>query len=57
MKRFNCGDVVPGCDASFLAAHEGEILQAVGQHAAADHGLAEVSDELVSAVRAAIVDA
>lgn len=57
MKSFNCGDVVPGCDAAFLGADDDEILQAVGRHATADHGLAEVSDELVTAVRAAITDA
>lgn len=57
MKRFNCGDVVPGCDAAFLAHDEVEILEAVGQHASLDHGLTEVSEQLVSQVRAAIVDA
>lgn len=57
MKRFNCGDVVPGCDASFAAVDEHEILASVGTHARDDHGLAEVGDDLVAAVRAAIVEA
>lgn len=54
MKRFNCGDVVPGCETTFVAADEGEILVAVGQHAHDDPGLTEVPDELVAQVRAAI---
>jgi predicted small metal-binding protein len=56
MKRFNCGDVVPGCDATFAAADEQQILVSVGAHARDDHGLTEVGDDLVAAVRAAIVE-
>ena len=55
MKTFACGDVVPGCTAHFTAADESAILGLVAQHAAADHGLATVSPELVEAVRAAVV--
>lgn len=54
MKQFACGDVVPGCDATFLGADNGAILSQVAQHAAADHQLTEVSPELVEAVTAAI---
>ena len=56
MKRFRCGDVVPGCTSAFHGT-EDEILGQVGAHAAADHGLTEVSPELVAAVRGAMVDA
>ena len=55
MKTFACGDVVPGCTAHFTAADEAAVLGLVAAHAGADHGLATVSPELVSAVRAAIV--
>jgi predicted small metal-binding protein len=55
MKTFACGDVVPGCTAHFTAADESAVLNLVAAHASADHGLATVSPELVSAVRAAIV--
>ena len=55
MKTFACGDVVPGCTARFTADDEAAVLGLVAAHAAADHGLATVSPELVSAVRGAIV--
>ena len=54
MKTFACGDVVPGCSHSFTAVDEAGILGQVAAHAAADHGLADVSPELVAAVRAHI---
>ena len=55
MKSFACGDVVPGCEASWVCSSEDDILAHVAAHAAADHGLVEVSADLVSAVRAHIV--
>ena len=55
MKRFACGDVVPGCTASWVCSTEDEILAQVASHATSDHGLAEVSADLVAAVRANIV--
>jgi predicted small metal-binding protein len=54
MKEFACGDVVPGCSATFLAPDDGSILEQVGRHAAADHGIPDVSPDLVSAVRSHI---
>ncbi|MGY1735437.1 DUF1059 domain-containing protein [Geodermatophilus sp. SYSU D00684] len=54
MKTFSCGDVVPGCTASFTAADDAGILGQVAGHAAAHHGLAEVGPELVAAVCARI---
>ena len=54
MKSFACGDVVPGCDATFLGADDGTILAQVADHAADSHGLTEVPAELVAAVTAAI---
>jgi predicted small metal-binding protein len=53
MKRFRCGDVVPGCDAEFSGT-ETEILEAVGAHARDTHGMREVGPELVQQVRARI---
>jgi predicted small metal-binding protein len=55
MKTFSCGDVIPGCSAHFSAADEGGILAQVAGHAAADHGVTDVTPELVAAVRGAIV--
>lgn len=54
MKRFACGDVVPGCDASFVAPTEQRVLEQVAVHAQRDHGIDEVSPELADAVTAAI---
>ena len=55
MKTFACGDIVPGCQASWVCDTDDDILMNVARHAATDHGLVEVSDELVSAVRAHIL--
>jgi predicted small metal-binding protein len=51
MKEFACGDVVPGCSATFLGPDDGSILEQVGRHAGREHGLSEVGPELVAAVR------
>ncbi|MGA9747138.1 MAG: DUF1059 domain-containing protein [Nocardioides sp.] len=51
VKRFRCGDVVPGCERRFTGT-EDEILRLVAAHARDDHGLTVVGPELVSAVRA-----
>ncbi|MGZ4452297.1 MAG: DUF1059 domain-containing protein [Nocardioides sp.] len=53
MKQFACGDVVPGCDATFAGATEDDILAAVAVHAGRDHQLISIPAELVSQVRAA----
>ncbi|HEX7664489.1 MAG TPA: DUF1059 domain-containing protein [Polyangiaceae bacterium] len=57
MKEFSCGDVVPGCKSRFRGASENDIFEQVGKHAHEDHGLTEISEALVSAVRANIVEA
>ena len=54
-KHLTC--VVEGCDAQFAAENEEEILKQVAAHAAHDHGVTEVSPELVAKVRSAIHDA
>jgi predicted small metal-binding protein len=53
-KHLQC--VVDGCKAHFAAENEEEILKQVAKHAAHDHGVAEVSPELVARVRSAIRD-
>jgi predicted small metal-binding protein len=50
MKEFSCGDVVPGCTASFRAPTEQTLLEQIARHARDDHGLTELSPELVTAV-------
>lgn len=56
MKKFACGDVVPGCAATFEAATEDGILAAVGRHAADEHDMETVPDEVVAVVREKIVN-
>ena len=56
MKRFSCGDVVPGCKATFTGKDESDVLSQVADHARNDHGIQSVSPELVDAVRARIHD-
>jgi predicted small metal-binding protein len=51
MKKFACGDVVPGCSATWVLEDDEAIFAAVGRHAAEDHGITEITDELVQAVR------
>ena len=55
MKTFACGDVIPGCGARFSAADEAGIFAQVTGHAAADHGVTDITPELVQAVRDRIV--
>lgn len=54
MKKFSCGDVVPGCGATFSAADTDGILAQVAAHARTAHGVEEVSPELAGAVLANI---
>ncbi len=54
MKTFACGDVIPGCSARFSASDEDGIVSQVAGHAAADHGVTDITTELVAAVRAHI---
>jgi predicted small metal-binding protein len=54
MKRFRCGDVVPGCTAVFNEPTEDQILSAVASHALHDHGISEIPPALVARVRSLI---
>lgn len=54
MKRFACGDVIPGCNATFTAATEEGIFAQAVPHAAAEHGITEVTPELQATVRSLI---
>jgi predicted small metal-binding protein len=57
MKEFACGSVVQGCTATFSAESEDQILSQVAEHARVDHGITEVTPELVAQVRAHITEA
>lgn len=55
--RLACGDVMPGCAASFENADKSALLEEVAQHAAADHGIHETTPEVFAAVDAKVVEA
>ncbi|MGY4858544.1 DUF1059 domain-containing protein [Cryobacterium sp. AP23] len=55
MKSFACGDVVPGCTASWVSSTDDEILVLVAQHASAAHGIHTVSPELTASITDRIV--
>lgn len=50
---FACGSVVPGCTWTARGTKE-QILAAVVAHAAADHGMVDVPDEVVARVLASM---
>ncbi len=50
----SCGDVMPGCAARFEADSEDAVLAQVGAHATADHGIVEITPDLIEAVRGKI---
>ena len=52
--KLACGDVMPGCRATFTAETENELLTQVGPHAADAHGITEITPDVLGAVRAAI---
>ena len=53
-KYIACAAIVPDCPFTATAATEEELLKAVADHAAHDHGITEVSPELAAKVKAAI---
>ncbi len=57
MKKFACAQVVAGCDGVVAGATEEEVLAAAAEHAASAHGMTDVPDDVVAAIRAGITDA
>ena len=56
MKEFSCGAVVPGCQATFSAETEDQLFEQIAAHAKDEHGIDEVSPELVAQVRENVVE-
>jgi predicted small metal-binding protein len=54
-KTVSCSDVGPDCSFTASAETEGELLQQVAAHAS-EHGITEVTPELLAKVKAAIKD-
>ena len=57
MKSFACGSVIPGCDARFVAESEADLFAQIKVHAAESHGISEVDEGTVTAIRQHIVAA
>lgn len=55
MKTLACGEIMPGCDATFEGQTEDEVLAQAGRHAVEVHGL-EVTPEVVDLVQSHIRD-
>ncbi|GAA1160602.1 DUF1059 domain-containing protein [Nocardioides aquiterrae] len=55
MFKLACGDVMPGCAATFENADRGALMSAVASHAAADHGITDLTPDVVAAVESKVV--
>ena len=51
-----CGDVMPGCPARFEGATEEDVLTQVAAHARDDHGITEITPDVLAAVEGAITE-
>lgn len=49
-----CNDVMPGCDATFSADSDDELMTQVATHAAEGHGITDLTPEVLDAVKAAV---
>lgn len=54
MFKLACGDVMPGCSARFENTDRDEVLAQVAAHARADHGISEITPEVLAAVEGQI---
>ncbi|MDO9454625.1 DUF1059 domain-containing protein [Nocardioides sp.] len=45
-----CGDVMPGCAQTFVTDSQDALLGQVAEHAAAAHGITEITPEVLAAV-------
>lgn len=57
MKSFACATVVPGCEGVVTGETDDEVLAAAAAHAEQAHGMTDVPDEVVAAIRAGTHDA
>ena len=56
VKVLNCAEVVPGCAHTMQGETEDEVMKQASAHAAAEHGMTDISPELAEKVRARIKD-
>lgn len=53
--KLACGDVMPGCTATFENSSKDALMAAVGAHAGRDHGITDFTPDIVEAVESRIV--
>lgn len=56
MKTIECRDLFPGCSFRAEAETEADLLRKAAEHAARDHGITQLTDEVVAKVRGCIRD-
>ncbi len=56
-KSIECNDLFAGCAFKAEAESEADLLQKVAAHAASEHGLTEITDDIVSKVKGCIRNA
>ena len=49
-----CGDVMPGCNATFSADSKDALMGQIVNHASSVHGITEITPQVGTAVQAAI---
>ncbi len=49
-----CGDVMPGCAATFSEDDKDVLMQQVAAHAESEHGISEITPDVAEAVDGAI---
>jgi predicted small metal-binding protein len=55
-KRFECRNVVPGCEAVVEAGTVEEVMEAVAGHAAQAHGMTSLPEAVIDQVRTGITE-
>lgn len=55
--KLACGDVMPGCSARFEDDSRDGLLGQVAAHAGVDHGITEITPDILAAVESKIVAA
>jgi predicted small metal-binding protein len=53
--KLACGDVMPGCSARFETNDRDQLLAQVAGHAAEEHGITEITPDILAAVEDKIV--
>ena len=56
-KSIECNDLFPGCAFKAQAESESDLFQKVAAHVASEHGLTEITDDIVSKVKGCIRNA